>query len=209
MTTEIETTPDVVDTKLSVDEQQMLEQCEAVIEKNMESVFDFGLALLTITTKKLYRQTHNTVEAYMRERFGIAKSTFYQYRGLGQFIKKVRNCGQIKMLPSNEFQVRPILKLNEDAWADAWNTIVDTAPDGKVTGTHATKVVADLLGEQIRNKANRQQQAARTAALPDDIKDCIWQLIEQVRDVRLNNLPKTVRNDLRMRIEGILNLLDE
>jgi hypothetical protein len=122
----------------------------------------------------------------------------------------VHNCALTEILPTNENQVRPLLKLKDKAIPNAWKTAVDTAPEGIVTGNHVARVVSDLLGEQIRNKAKQQQQATRTSQnLPDDIKDSIWQLIEQVREARLSNLPKTARNDLKKRIEGILNLLED
>ena len=210
MTSTTAITPEVVNTELSEQEEAILEHCEAMIEECMGAVFEFSVAVFTISHKKLYRKTHNTVEEYMRDRFGLARSTFYQYRGMGQFIENVRNCGHIKKLPSNEFQVRPVLKLNEDAWVDAWNRIVETAPDGKITGAHSAKVVAQFLGEQIRNRAATEQQRVKNStAFPEDLKDLVWNLIEKIRDARLNNFPKSTRVELRERLQNAMKLLDD
>ena len=91
-----------------------------------------------------------------------------------------------------------------------WIKAVETAPEGKITGNHVAITVSHFLGEQIRNKATGQQQAAKNSTtLPDDLKELIHQLIEQVRDTRLKNTPKRVRDDLRKRIQGVLHLLDD
>ncbi len=195
---------------LTPDERKVLDELELFITDNIKVFFGVGVALIRIRDDKLYRQTHPTFEAYCRDRFDMAARTAYQYICASETVGRIKKCAQIARIPANEAQVRPLTRLEPDAQLQAWQMVVETAPDGKITARHVAGVVANLLGEQLRNKAREQQQATRSSqALPEDIKDSIWQLIEQVRDARLNHLSKTARMDIKKRIEAILNLLDD
>ena len=194
--------------QLSDEERNRLAELEAEIEENLPAGLKLGLAIAEIKDRRLYRETHDLWEEYVRDRFDIARRTAFQYVASAHAYRLVHSCALTK--PANESQLRPLLKLSDDAIPDAWAKAVETAPNGKVTGKHVSTVVSELLGEQIRNKAAGQQKATRSSAvLPDGLKDLIWQLIEQVRDARLKNTSKRVRDDLKKRIEGILNLLDD
>lgn len=48
-----------------------------------------------------------------------------------------------------ESQLRPLTKLrdNPEAQRTAWQKAVETAPDGKVTAAHVSKVVKEIIGE--------------------------------------------------------------
>ncbi len=194
--------------QLTDDERERLVELEITIEKNLPAGLQLGLAIAEIKDCKLYRETHDSWEEYVRDRFDIARRTAFQYIQSAHAYQLVHNCALTK--PANESQVRPLLRLSDEAMPDAWTKAVETAPDGKVTGKHVSTVVSGLLGEQIRNKATGQQQATRNSAvLPENIKELIWQLIEEVRDARLKKLSNKVRNELKKRIEGISNLLDD
>lgn len=210
MTTKMAITPDVVDTKLSMDEQQTLEHCEAVIGKNMLGVVEFGQALATIRDRKLYRADYETWEEYVAKRWEIKARTSYQYITAAQVFENVRSCAQNEILPANEFQLRQLSRLDGDHQIQAWLDAVKTAPDGNVTGRHIAKVVGEMLGEQIRSRASSEQQRVKNSqSFPEHLKELVWQLIEQIRDTRLNNFSKTTRNELRARLQGALKLLDD
>jgi predicted HicB family RNase H-like nuclease len=48
---------------------------------------------------------------------------------------------KIKILPANERQIRPLIALSPKQQQEAWNQVVSTAPNGKVTAVHVTSVV--------------------------------------------------------------------
>jgi hypothetical protein len=195
---------------LTPQEKSVLDELELFISDNFKVFFKVGMALARIRDSRLYRQTHATFQEYCRDRFDLAARTAYQYITASDTMNRIKECAQIAHIPANESQVRPLTRLEPDTQVQAWLTVVETAPEGRITARHVKGVVSHLLGEQIRSKANQQQQAARSSAvLPEEIKEAVWLLIEQVREARLNNLSKPVRNDLKKRIEGILNLLDE
>ena len=195
---------------LTDEERARLKTLENDIDENMSAGLKLGMAIAEIKVRQLFRETHETWEAYIKDRFGIARRTAFQYMASASVFRLVHDCAPTDVLPSNEYQVRPLLKLTEDKASDAWKQAVETAPDGKITGSHVARVVANILGEQIRQRAQTEQGKTRQSmAMPDHLKKLVWQLIEQVRDARLNKISKTVRNELRARLQGLLNLLDD
>jgi hypothetical protein len=72
-------TPEALtDTALSMDEQSELADCEARVERGLETALDCVEALRTIHKKRLFRQTHATFELYFEERWGRKKSQMYR-----------------------------------------------------------------------------------------------------------------------------------
>jgi hypothetical protein len=196
---------------LTPEESAILADLELCITDNFRVFFRVGSALTKIRDRKLYRQTHGTFEEYCRERFDIAARTAYQYIEASETVQHISECAQIAhILPANESQVRPLTRLDQGAQLIAWETAITTCPDGKITARHVASVVSTMLGEQIQHKASREQQKTKASTvLPESIKEALWSLIEQVRDARLKALSKETRADLKARIQGILNLLED
>lgn len=210
MTTNLAHMPEIVGTELSTEEQQTLEQCEAVIGKNLLGVVEFGQALATIRDHKLYRANYETWEEYVAKRWEIKARTSYQYITAAEVFENVRNRAEIEILPANEFQLRQLSRLNGEHQIQAWLNAVETAPDGNITGRHIAKVVAEMLGEQIRSRAaSEQEQVKNSQSFPEHLKKAVWELIEQIRVARLNNFSKVTRNELKARLQGALRLLDD
>lgn len=63
---------------LSAKETKRLASIEAQIERNLQGFVEVGNALAVIRTERLYRGTHGTFDAYVRERWDFQKS--YAYR---------------------------------------------------------------------------------------------------------------------------------
>lgn len=124
---------------LTTVEASDLEQLETRIERGIKTFVDVGMALAEIRERKLYRATHATFEDYCRERWGMARSTAYQFMDAAEVVENVRNCGQI--LPLNEAQARPLTSLPSDVQPLVWQVAVETAPDGKVTARHVKDTV--------------------------------------------------------------------
>jgi hypothetical protein len=75
--------------KLSADERKRLQQLEKVIERGLDSVLEMGLALKEIREKKLYREESKTFEDFVRDRWGMAKATAYDYLAFAEVSKNV------------------------------------------------------------------------------------------------------------------------
>ena len=82
----------------------------------------------------------------IRDRWGFARRTVYQFIDSVNVIENVRNCAQNETLPMNESQARPLSKLkdNPEVQREAWQKAVETAPEGKVTAAHVQKVVKGI-----------------------------------------------------------------
>lgn len=65
-------------TELTTAEKHSLAQCEAAIERGQHAFIEVGSALLTIKEGKLYREGHNTFEAYCKARWGFTRT--YAFR---------------------------------------------------------------------------------------------------------------------------------
>ncbi len=64
--------------ELSVAEKSRLQQLEEIIEQDIEGFSRVGNALIEINESRLYRLTHSTFEAYMKDRWDISKSNGYE-----------------------------------------------------------------------------------------------------------------------------------
>ena len=128
-----------------------LEQLESVIKQNIGAFYEVGRALMEIRDKGLYRDVlgYETFEAYCKARWDFARRTAYQFIDSVKVIDNVRNCAQA---PVNESQTRPLARLEPDQQREAWQKAVATAPEGKVTAAHVSKVVKEITGEQPKQK---------------------------------------------------------
>jgi N6-adenosine-specific RNA methylase IME4 len=64
---------------LSSAERERLASLEAVVARGLESFLEVARALLEIRERRLYRATHASFEAYVGERWGLARRTAYGY----------------------------------------------------------------------------------------------------------------------------------
>lgn len=121
--------------KLTVIEQTELTQHEEIIERGLKTFVDVGSALMAIRDKRLYRQTHGTFEKYCLDRWGMEVSGVYRYIEAAQVVSNIDvDRDQHRLLPSSIRQATPLASLSPDDQRTAWQEVVDTAQDGKITG---------------------------------------------------------------------------
>lgn len=156
-------------TTLTIDQQERLETLEAVIAKGLETFVEVGSALLEIRDQKLYRRWHRTFEEYCRERWGMARRTAYQLMDAAEVVENVRNCAQI---PANEAQTRPLAHLEPDQRIIAWQTAVETAPNGKITAAHVEQTVEYLFGDKQPDASLKTNALGSYFVLEHGVKQC-------------------------------------
>lgn len=101
------------------------------LENKVEKAFyEAGIALKKLRDERLYRSTHYTFEEYCQERFGHSrqKSNFL-IAGADVYHRLTTNRCQV--LPSAEYQVRPLTSLDEEQQTLVWEEAVLEA-GGKV-----------------------------------------------------------------------------
>lgn len=119
-----------------------LQQAEEAIEQGLISYKEAGKALMDIRDEGLYKQSHDTFEAYLKERWNWERS--YAHR-LIEAAKVADNLLPIGNVPSNEAQARELTKLpTADLQRAAYGvaeTIAEQNKAGKVTAKDVKNAV--------------------------------------------------------------------
>lgn len=97
------------------------------LEKKVEKAFyEAGSALRELRDQRLYRNTHTTFEEYCRDRFGHSRQKSY-YLIAGAEIYQTLSTNRCQILPTTEYQVRPLAPLEPPQQPIAWNEAVKEA----------------------------------------------------------------------------------
>lgn len=127
------------------DEADRLIELEGRIERGLHTFVDVGNALLEIRDGRLYRSTHGTFEDYCRERWGMVRQHANRLIAAAEVAGNLEPVGSILDVP--ERALRPLARLEPEEQRIAWQTAVETAPNGKVTAAHVEHVVAEMRNE--------------------------------------------------------------
>ncbi|MGB5637124.1 MAG: hypothetical protein WBM44_11260 [Waterburya sp.] len=128
---------------LSVDERAERDRLEQTVE---QSFVTLGNALKTLRDKRLYRETHSTFEAYVRDRFDFTRAAAYYLIRASEVVDNLR-CQQFvdtnkhTVLPTRESQCRPLAKLSPQRQREVWFSAVEQAGDNKVPSARLIKSV--------------------------------------------------------------------
>jgi len=129
--------------ELSLTEKTELQEMEGIIEPGLRTFYQVGCALATIRDSRLYRETHATFEEYCKDRWDMRQAHAYRLIDSASVQDVLSPIGDIQ--PANEAQIRPLTKLETaEAQQEAWEMVIETAPEGKITARHVSKVVSDM-----------------------------------------------------------------
>ncbi|MBW4616385.1 MAG: hypothetical protein KME21_24540 [Desmonostoc vinosum HA7617-LM4] len=134
--------------ELTEQEQSLRLHLERKVER---AFFEAGKALMELRDRRLYRSTHRTFEDYCRERFGFSRRQPYHLMEAAViFDNLVAKCERsVHILPTNEWQVRPLTKLDPDTQPEAWQQAVESAK-GKVPSHRIVKDVVQRIMERTK-----------------------------------------------------------
>lgn len=128
-------------------DRQDLERLEGVIQRNLQSFYEVGRALMEIRDRELYKVknggAYGTFEAYCRGAWDFSRRHAYRFIDSAKVIENVTDRSQTK--PENLEQTRPLSRLEPEQQKQAWQRAVETAPEGKVTAAHVQKVVREMV----------------------------------------------------------------
>ncbi len=142
-----------------------LRDLESTIQKGMQTFFEVGTALKEIRDNKLYQADHDTFDSYCQNRWGIDRTYAHRHIQAADVIAGMLPNGNI--LPANEFQCRPLVKLLDADQQHAWQTVIERAslgPDG-------TKVITAKLVNEVVNETLRQNDEPAEADRGSDDDD--------------------------------------
>ena len=125
---------------LSAEEQDELAIHEVIIKEGIATFWDVGRSLFTIREKRLYRETHETFEAYCREKWNISRQHAYRLIEATDVFENVSPVGVI----ANERQARALAHYKKDVQKVVWQMAQTTAPAGNVSASHI-KAVGEVL----------------------------------------------------------------
>src|SRR5262245_10873958 len=120
-----------------------LTECERVIERGMQSFVEVGNALLKIRDERLYRLTHDTFEAYCRERWKWGRH--YVNRQIAA-AEVVQNLVPMGTKPETERQARELAGLPAEKQRQIWAAAIQLTANGKQP---TARQIAALTGEPL------------------------------------------------------------
>lgn len=166
---------------LSDGEAAQLTNCERIIERGINTFATVGDALWQIREQRLYRATHATMDAYLRERWGMSRQHASRQIHAAATARALRDSPILspigdKVGPTNEAQTRPLPRDNPDKAAQIWDKAVQ-----KAGGQPTAKQVAEAATE-FREPRASSSRAALTSSESNE-----WytpeQYLEAVREM--------------------------
>ena len=130
---------------LTEDEKAEFQTHTETIRGGLQSFVDVGRALVAIRDGRLYRGSYSTFEKYLKAEWQLGRA--YAHRIMQAAEAMDDDLSPIgNVMPSNEAQVRPLLRLPKEERASAWNDARALSLDGKPTAREVEKAVAMRLG---------------------------------------------------------------
>jgi hypothetical protein len=140
-----------------------LRRLEAIAQRNLDTYMDVGNALASIRDKRLYRDTHDSFEAYARDRWGMGDPG-----GLGVSLSRalraiagdelggadihitIRKHGEVAERGSDPTLPPPIARLVEDEGPAELRWLLAQASGMIASVTHRLEARSALLGDAAR-----------------------------------------------------------
>lgn len=160
----VEADPLIADDELSYDEERDRLHLERKVER---AFYEAGKALRELRDRRLYRSTHKTFESYCHDRFGFSRRHPYRLIDAVEVVDRLTemcpirtqtdedemcpNGAQTEMcpngsqiLPTSEYQVRHLTKLEPDRQREVWQQAV-TEAGGKVPSGRIVKDIVERM----------------------------------------------------------------
>lgn len=148
---------------LSRTERDRLAELERTIERGLATFIEVGSALAEIRDSRLYRETHDTFDAYCRDRWQMGRHRAYQLIRSAEVATRVDHGQHDIPAPSSERQVRPLTVLPTDEQPAAWQEAVETArAEGRDQPT------ARHVEEVVRKRRAPEREPEPEPDAPDD-----------------------------------------
>jgi hypothetical protein len=161
-------TADVPVTALTPGEARHLAALERRIEKGVAIFHEVGQALLDIRDQRLYRQSHETFEAYLRDRWDMARDRAYQLMGAAEVVNVVPEG------PVNEAQARELVPVMHNQGPEV---ATEVWREAKAIAQEAGRPVT---AQTVRQVAKQRLAPANTPAEPTQGERLVMQVTNLV-----------------------------
>lgn len=162
-------------TKARLTELTELEKHIQIIDNGLATFVDVGRALAAIRDKTLYRFSHDSFEAFCKERWGFTRRRADQLIVAANVRTIVLTFYPDYQAPTNEAQARELAKLDPDEQADAWVEATESVPEGEVTAAIVQEVVerrlAAVRGEEAEPPTEPEEPPVTLDGLGQVVED--------------------------------------
>ena len=163
--------------------QDRLTYLEDLIARNQCQFHEIGKALKEIRDSRLYKLIlFDTFEAYTKARWDLGKSHAYRLIQAYQVINNLSPIGDI--LPANEYQIRPLIKLDPFEQRSAWKTFLNTGME--ITAPNIRKFIVGC-----KTVAKGTPVVDLTDQISKKYMDAVQVMLEQVRIAQNDHWQKT------------------
>ena len=187
-------------------------QLETLVEQGLKAFYVAGCALRRIKEEKFYLTTHNTFQAYCKDRFNLERAQRGRLIRAAKAIdnlksaipEKAPNGSLLSIFPSSERQARPLTSkgMTPEMQVVAWRMAVNNADGKPVTAKIVQEAVRQVKGE------TRKEIAARLREPPKELDDAPPPFLGAARALR-KQVAKQIENDFAdVPLKLILETLD-
>jgi hypothetical protein len=162
---------------LTKSEEELLTGYEHILTRGLATFFEVGNALMAIRDNHLYRCGYASFEEYCNERWGIGRTYAWRVIGAAERLRLLPVDDTPR--PSSEFQMRPFLKLQPEAFPSAWKRVLEQTQNRPITSALIGGLVHEF-GSSCTD-AHRKPEAKRGKALPKARIGEILMLLERIR----------------------------
>ena len=149
---------------ITLSEKSRLQELETVIKKNIQGFVLTGRALAEIRDYQLFRKGYHTFEEYCKYEWDMGKSYSNMLILSSDVVENLKqidhqgghsetqqnkmnansadvNPSEIKILPANERQARPLTRLNPERQVEAWLKVIEAADGGRISAALVARIV--------------------------------------------------------------------
>jgi hypothetical protein len=165
---------------------------------------------MEIKHRELYRDVlgYDTFEAYCKERWDMSKMHAYRLMN-SMVVRENLKSNQLVTLPFTESQARPLTKLEPEQQKEAWQKVIDIAPQGKITARLVSRVVSEVKKETTKKEVEKKSKKAKIVPkdmlVDEEFKRAFDAFYREVQRARLENW-KTTSKEASLRF---LNLIQD
>ena len=139
-----------METELTKSEQSELARLCKVVDQGLSSFLAVGTALVEINEGRLYRQNHETFEAFVKERWGISRQRAYQLMEAAEvkdeLTKIFDNPSEVDLFTA-ESQLRELSRVGTEALPDVVERVAERCRSEGIKPT--AKVIRSVVDEAI------------------------------------------------------------
>lgn len=139
-----------METELTKSEQSELARLCKVVDEGLSSFLAVGTALVEINEGRLYRQNHETFEAFVKERWGISRQRAYQLMEAvevkDELTKIFDNPSEVDLFTA-ESQLRELSRVGTEALPSVLEKIVEKCKSENLKPS--ANVIKDVVAKEL------------------------------------------------------------